>query len=58
VLSRYGKLENIPADAQAWEVDVTSPKALAQTFNDQRKLAFLFRDLATLRTDLPLFDSI
>ena len=58
VLSRYGKLEDIPADSQAWNVDVTSPKAIAQTLEEQRDLAFLFRDLATLRTHIPLFNSI
>ena len=58
VLCRYGKLESIPTDSQAWDVNVTSPKALAQTLEEQQDLAFLFRDLATLRTDIPLFDSI
>jgi 5'-3' exonuclease len=42
VLSRYGALENIPPER----------------FGDQRESAFLFRELARLRTDLPLFDSV
>lgn len=58
VLARYGKLEAIPGDFQVWDVQVTSPKALAETINEQRKLAYLFRDLATLRTDIPLFQTI
>jgi len=58
VLQRYGTLENIPSDAQAWNVSVTSSKALAQTLAEQRELAFLFRDLATLRTEIQLFDSV
>ena len=58
VLARYGHLESIPADWRAWGVNATRPGALALTLAQQRERAFLFRDLATLRTHLPLFDSI
>jgi 5'-3' exonuclease len=55
VLSRFLHLAAIPADARDWHVNVTNPASLSQTLNEKRHLAFLFRDLATLRTDLPLF---
>jgi 5'-3' exonuclease len=42
VLTRYGSLDEIPAER----------------FGDQRELAFLFRELARLRADIPLFASI
>jgi 5'-3' exonuclease len=58
VLSRFGKLELIPPNAMAWQVNVTNSKSLSQVFNTKRDLAFLFRDLATLRTDLPLFATV
>ncbi len=58
VLSRFGHLESIPADSREWHVAVSSPRALAETFNKSRELAFLFRDIAMLRTDLPLFESV
>jgi len=59
VLARFGHLESIPRDAREWEgVGATRPAALAYTLERQRELAFLFRDLATLRTDIPLFESI
>jgi 5'-3' exonuclease len=58
VLGRYGHLESIPADWRAWGVNATRPGALALTLAQERERAFLFRDLATLRTHLPLFDSI
>ena len=58
VLSRFGKLESIPPNAMAWQVNVTNSKSLSQVFNSKRDLAFLFRDLATLRTDLPLFATV
>ena len=35
-----------------------SPAALARTLERERERAFLFRDLATLREDIPLFDSV
>src|SRR5580658_8183599 len=58
VLSRFGKLEEIPPDARDWQVNVSNPRGLSEVLNGQRDLAFLFRDIATLRTDLPLFASV
>ncbi len=58
VLSRFGSLEAIPAHARDWHVHVSNPQSLSETFNEKRDLAFLFRDIATLRTDLPLFTSV
>ncbi len=58
VLSRFGTLEAIPANARDWQVNVASPTSLSATFNRDRDLAFLFRDIARLRTDLPLFTTV
>ena len=58
VLAKYGHLESIPADWRTWGVNATRPGALAQTLERERERAFLFRDLATLRTDIALFDSV
>jgi 5'-3' exonuclease len=58
VLARYGHLESIPEDWRTWGVNATSPGSLALTLARERDRAFLFRDLATLRSDLPLFDSV
>ena len=58
VLARYGHLESIPPDGRTWQANVANPVGLALTLTRERDRAFLFRDLATLRTDLPLFDSI
>jgi 5'-3' exonuclease len=58
VLARYHHLESIPANSREWGVRAASPGALARTFARDRELAFLFRTLATLRSDLPLFESV
>ena len=58
VLGRYGHLEAIPTDPSAWNVNVASPGKLAQVLQRDRDLALLFRNLATLRTDIALFDDV
>ena len=58
VLAKYGHIESIPADWATWGVNASRPAALAATLDRERERAFLFRDLATLRTDVPLFDSV
>jgi 5'-3' exonuclease len=58
VLAKYGHLESIPPDWREWRVNATNAAALAQTLTRERELVMLFRNLATLRTDIPLFESI
>jgi 5'-3' exonuclease len=59
VLQRFGHLESIPGDWREWKgVNAARADALAFTLKEQRDRAFLFRDLATLRTDIQLFDSV
>jgi 5'-3' exonuclease len=58
VLAKFGHLESIPADWREWHVNAISAGALAQTLVRERDSALLFRELATLRTDIPLFDDV
>lgn len=58
VLGRYGCLDAVPDDAADWDVTVRGAARLAAELADRRDLARRFRDLATLRTDAPLFDSV
>jgi 5'-3' exonuclease len=58
VLSRFQHLERIPDDWREWHVNAASPAALAQTLARERELALLFRTLATLRTDAPVFENV
>jgi 5'-3' exonuclease len=57
VLARFGHLESIPADPKQWHVNA-SASTLSATLERNRDLVLLFRDLATLRTEIPLFESI
>ena len=58
VLAKFKHLEDIPQDWREWRVNATSAAALSRTLDEERDLAFLFRDLATLRTEIPVFDSV
>jgi 5'-3' exonuclease len=58
VLARFSRLEAIPEDWRAWGANVMNPAALSRTFVRDREQALLFRRLATLRVDIPLFDGI
>ena len=58
VLAKFGHIEAIPADWREWHVNAASASALARTLSEQRDQALLFRTLATLRTDIALFDDV
>jgi 5'-3' exonuclease len=58
VLAKFGHLESIPTDSREWRVNVTNAGALAATLIQESEQAMLFRTLATLRTDVPLFKDI
>jgi len=58
VLAKYGHIECIPDDWRTWGVNAGKAASLAATLARDRDRAFLFRTLATLREDIPLFESI
>jgi len=58
VLARFSHIEAIPADWREWHVNASSPAALADVLVRERDRALLFRTLATLRTDIPLFKNV
>ena len=58
VLARYLHLEAIPEDPRTWGVNAANSGTLAATLGRERERAFLFRDLATLRTEIPVFDDV
>ena len=58
VLAKFGHLESIPADWHEWRVNAANAGSLSRTLAAERDRALLFRTLATLRTDIALFDDV
>lgn len=58
VLAKFLHLESVPKDASEWHVNAANAKALAGTLVREWENALLFRRLATLRTDIPLFENV
>ena len=58
VLSRYLHLEDIPKDCSHWDLPVRGALRMAESLFSSWNDALLFRELATLRTDVPVFESV
>jgi 5'-3' exonuclease len=58
VLAKFKHIDQIPADYTTWGVNVGRAGALSLTLEKDRDKAMLFRDLATLRTNIPVFESV
>jgi 5'-3' exonuclease len=58
VLRRWGSIEEIPDDPSDWEVTVRGAEKLAAVLAENREAALLFKDLTTLRRDVPLEESL
>jgi 5'-3' exonuclease len=58
ILAKFGHIECIPVNPSEWAVNVVSAGSLAATLVGNRDLALLFRTLATLRTDIALFQDV
>lgn len=58
VLARYGHIEMIPAEPEAWDVEVRGKARLAATLVRDRERALLFREVATVVRDAPVSSSV
>jgi 5'-3' exonuclease len=58
VLSHYFHLENIPKDWTQWHPAIRKARALSESLFNSWDDALLFRTLATLRVDAPVFDAV
>jgi 5'-3' exonuclease len=58
VLARYLHIEAIPDDPASWSVEVRGKQRLAMSLRGRREDAMLYRQLATLRTDVPLAERL
>jgi 5'-3' exonuclease len=57
-LSRYPHLENIPKDWHDWHPSIRKARLLSESLFNAWSDAVLFRKLATLRLDVPVFRSV
>jgi 5'-3' exonuclease len=58
VLAKFLHLESIPKDCREWRVNAANAGTLADTLCREWDHAVLFRTLATLRTDIDLFENV
>ena len=58
VLAKFGHIDRIPTDWNDWKANVKGAAGLSDTLEKNRKLAMLFRQLATLREDIELFGDV
>jgi 5'-3' exonuclease len=58
VLARHVHLEKIPADPAKWDVALRNVPTLSSSLRAHWSDALLFRDLATLRTDADVFNTV
>jgi 5'-3' exonuclease len=58
VLSHYPHLEDIPKDLREWHPSIRKARALSESLFSAWDDALLFRRLATLRVDAPVFDAV
>ena len=57
-LSQYHHLEDIPKDWREWHPSIRKARVLAESLFSTWKDALLFRALATLRLDAPVFNTV
>ncbi|MGH9546595.1 MAG: 5'-3' exonuclease [Terriglobales bacterium] len=57
-LSQYPHLEDIPKDWRQWHPSIRKARLLAESLFNTWNDALLFRTLATLRRDVPVFDTV
>jgi 5'-3' exonuclease len=58
VLDHYGHIEQIPLDVVDWAVSVRGAKSLAASLADNMEAALLYRQLATLRLNVPIAEDL
>src|SRR5580704_4123007 len=57
-LSQYPHLEDIPKDWREWHSSIKKARVLSESLFNAWSDALLFRTLATLRLDVPVFDTV
>ena len=57
-LSQYPHLESIPKDWREWHPSIRRARLLSESLHNSWSEALLFRTLATLRLDVPVFENV
>ena len=57
-LSQYARLEDIPKDWREWHPSIRKARVLSEALFNAWDDALLFRTLATLRLDVPVFGTV
>lgn len=58
VLRAFGSIESVPTDPATWPRDIRGAAKLAATLHEHLEDALLYKNLATLRTDVPIQESL
>jgi len=58
VLSQYSHLELVPKDWRQWHASIRKARSLSESLFSAWNDALLFRTLATLRLDVPVFETV
>ena len=58
LITRYGRLEEVPLNGDEWDTEIRGSQKLGETLNDRRNEAILYRNLSILRTDVPIPDKL
>jgi 5'-3' exonuclease len=58
LLDHYGAISAIPSDPEAWSVKVRGKHALSEALESRREQAALYEELATLRRDADVGESV
>ncbi len=58
VLARYIRIEDIPENPLVWDVNPRGANSMAACLREHHTDALLYRELTTLRTDVPLQESL
>jgi len=58
IFAQYPHFEDVPKDWRQWDPAIRSPQRLCTTLFSRWDDAVLYRTLATLRTDVPVFENV
>ena len=58
VLNHYGSIDLIPNRYEEWDIQVRSGASLASRLASDRNLAMLFKEIATVRNDAPVSNTV